>query len=166
MAAGGISPITGNRSGRPGMAEPAIIRGKRDRKPPVRAGAALPVGGVSPKPGRQMPIECKPAYCGAFASVEQQEQQVALLSGKTGSEVSSSSCRSRSPVTASKSLRSMARSLRLRPRNLSKIRIPSSVIGGTDDAGRRPHDLCRGSNSGANDAAICAPTKSLDRNGL
>jgi len=57
-----------------------------------------------------------PACWDAFSSAEQQEQQADLLAGKTGIEVSSSSCRSRSPVTASKSLRSMACSLRLRPR--------------------------------------------------
>jgi hypothetical protein len=64
------------------------------------------------------------SYWRAFSSVE---QQAAFLSGKTRIEVPSSSLRRRSSVIASKSLRSMARSLRLRRRNLSKIRIASSV---------------------------------------
>jgi hypothetical protein len=60
----------------------------------------------------------------------------------------------------------MALSLRLRPRNLSKIRITFSVDDGSDNAGREQHDLCCGSNSPPSDAAICAPTKSSDRIGL
>jgi hypothetical protein len=108
----------------------------------------------------------KPAYCGAFSSTEQQEQQLALLPVKTGIEVSSSSFRKRSLVTASKSLRSMALSLRPRPRNLSKIRIVSSVDDGSDNAVQEQHDLCCGSNTPPNDGAICAPTKSSERIGL
>jgi hypothetical protein len=99
-------------------------------------------------------------------STEQQEQQWALLSMKTGIEVSSASFRKRSPVTASRSRRSTALSLRLRPRNRSKIRIASSVDDGSDNAGQEQHDLCRGSNTPPNDGAICAPTKSFDRIGL
>ena len=107
-----------------GLNEPANFRDKCDLESPAARVQPCRVGGVSPKPGGRISIQCKPAYCGAFASAEQQEQQAALLSGKTGIEVSSSSFPSRSSVTVSKSLRSMARSLRLRPRNLSKIRIP------------------------------------------
>jgi hypothetical protein len=92
---------------------------------PRRAGAALPGRRCIAKTGRADINPVQAAYCGAFASAEQQEQQAALLSGKTGIEVSSSSFPSRSSVTVSKNLRSMARSLRLRPRNLSKIRIPA-----------------------------------------
>jgi hypothetical protein len=64
-------------------------------------------------------------YRAVASSAEQHEQQCALLSDWTG--VSSSSFRRRPSATTSKSLRSMALSLRLRPRNLSKIRIMASV---------------------------------------
>jgi hypothetical protein len=72
-----------------------------------------------------------------LSSAEQQEQQCDLLSARTGIEEASSSFPSKSSVMASKSLRSMALSLRLRPRSLSKIRIAASVDHENDNTDRK-----------------------------
>jgi len=150
--------------------EVAIVRSKRHRKPAVARGSTTHGDYSVAKSDGHIDLAqdrlLKTGYRGAFSSAEQQEQQPALLSVKTGIEVSSPSFRKRSSVMASKSLRSIALSLRLRPRNLLKIRIAPSVDGWPDNADRRQHDLCSRSNTWANDAAICAPTKSLGRNGL
>jgi hypothetical protein len=72
-----------------------------------------------------------------FASAEQQERHVDLLSGKTVTSVPSSTRRRRSSVMVSNSLRTMTLSLRPRPRNLLKIRIASSI---DDDARMQVED--------------------------
>ncbi|WP_426528052.1 hypothetical protein [Bradyrhizobium sp. McL0615] len=117
--------------GRAGVAgfEVAIVRGKRDQKPVARGSARYPRLFAAEATGDVDLAQGLPTGL-PFSSAEQQEQQLALLSVKTGIEVWPSSFSKRSSVMASKSLRSMALSLRLRSRNRSKIRIVSSVDGG------------------------------------